>query len=138
VPDTRACRLEWSGEGLRFNGKVDKPDAPSFTIDGNGKVAPGPMSALLLSCASCSAVDVVEMLAKMRVDLRSLVVEVTGVRRDEMPRRYIAINYRFRLSGHGLEQHHAERAVSLSIEKYCSAIASLASDIKLTHEIVIE
>jgi putative redox protein len=138
MPDTRTCVLEWSGEGLRFSGKVDKPGAPSMTIDGDGKAAPGPMSALLLSCAACSAVDVVEMLGKMRIKLRTLLVDATGVRRDEGPRRYVAINYRYRLSGEGLERHHAERAVTLSLTKYCSAVASLAPDIKLTHEIVIE
>jgi putative redox protein len=138
MPDTRTCLLTWSGEGHRFSGKVDKPGAPSMTVDGDGKAGPGPMSALLLACAGCSAVDVVDLLDKMRVKLKSLVVEATGVRRDEAPRRYTAINYRFRLSGEGLEQHHAERAVTLSITKYCSAIASLAPDIKLTHEIVIE
>lgn len=138
MPDTRTVKLDWSGEGLRFTGGVEKPGAPTFIIDGNGKAAPGPMSALLLACASCSAVDVVEMLAKMRITLRTLSVEATGVRRDEMPKRYVSIHYRYKVSGEGLEMHHVERAVSLSIEKYCSAIASLAPDIKLTHEIVIE
>jgi len=138
MPDTRTVRLDWSREGLRFTGGVEKPGAPTFIIDGDGKAAPGPMSALLLACASCSAVDVVEILAKMRIKLRSLSVEATGVRRDEMPRRYVSIHYRYHLSGEGLEKHHAERAVSLSIEKYCSAIASLAPDMALTHDIVIE
>ena len=138
MPDPRTVRLDWSGEGLRFSGGVNQPDAPKLTIDGDGKAAPGPMSALLLACASCSGVDVVEMMAKMRVTLGSLAIEVTGVRRDEMPRRYVSVHYRYIVSGEGIERHHAERAVSLSLEKYCSAIASLASDIKLTHEIVIE
>ncbi|MBI4503036.1 MAG: OsmC family protein [Gemmatimonadetes bacterium] len=138
MPDTRTVRLDWRGEGLRFSGGVDQPDAPKLIIDGDGKAAPGPMSVLLLACASCSGVDVVEMLAKMRVKLRSLIIEATGVRRDEMPRRYVSIHYRYIVAGEGLERHHAERAVSLSLEKYCSAIASLAPDIALTHDVVIE
>jgi putative redox protein len=125
------------GEGLKFTGGVDEPGKPTTIIDGDGKVAPGPMTNLLLSCASCSSVDVVEILGKMRVTLKKLVVEVTGVRRDEMPRRYVSVHFRFRVAGDGLEQHHAERAVSLSMEKYCSAIASLAPDIALTHEVVL-
>lgn len=136
-PAPRTIRLEWTGEGHKFTGGVDEPGAPTTMIDGDGKAAPSPLSTLLLACASCSSVDVVDILAKMRVTLKQLVVEVVGVRREEMPRRYVSIHFRYRLAGDGLERHNAERAVSLSIEKYCSAIASLAPDIELTHEVVL-
>ena len=137
MPDTRVVRLDWEGEGLRFTGGVDQPGKPTLLIDGNGKDAPGPMVTLLLACASCSCADVVEILGKMRVTLTKLSVQVTGVRRDEMPKRYISIHFRYQIAGEGLERHHAERAVSLSMEKYCSAIASLAPDMKITHDIEI-
>jgi len=137
MPDTRVARLDWTGEELRFTGGLDQPGKPTLMIDANGKLAPGPMVTLLLACASCSCADVVEILGKMRVTLKKLSVQVTGVRRDEMPKRYIAIHFAYQVAGDGLEAHHAERAVSLSMEKYCSAIASLAPDIKLTHEIAI-
>jgi putative redox protein len=137
MPDTRVARLDWSGEGRKFTGGVDEPGKPRMLIDANGKEAPGPMVTLLLACASCSCTDVIDILAKMRVTLRKLSVQVTGTRRDEEPRRYIAIDFRYQIAGDGLERHHAERAVTLSMEKYCSAIASLAPDIKLTHDIEI-
>jgi len=137
VPDTRVVRLDWQGEGLRFTGGVDQPGKPTLLIDANGKDAPGPMVTLLLACASCSCADVVEILGKMRVTLQKLSVQVTGVRRDEMPKRYISIHFRYQIAGEGLERHHAERAVTLSMEKYCSAIASLAPDITITHDIEI-
>ncbi len=137
MPDQRIVRLDWVGEGSRFRGGVDEPGKPTLEIDANGKTAPGPMVTLLLACASCSCADVVDILAKMRVTLKKLSVQVVGVRRDEQPRRYIDINFRYQVAGEGLERHHAERAVSLSMEKYCSAIASLAPDIKIGHEIEI-
>ena len=120
-----------------FTGAVAEPGAPTTIIDGDGKASPGPLSTFLLGCAACSSVDVVDILAKMRVTLKSLAVEVVGVRREETPRRYVSIHFRYLLSGEGLERHNAERAVSLSIEKYCSAMASLAPDIALTHEVVL-
>jgi len=133
----RTIRLEWTGDGHKFSGGLDQPGAPTTMIDGDGQAGPSPLTTLLLACASCSGVDIVDILGKMRVTLKQLVVEVTGVRRGEMPRRYVSIHFRYRLAGDGLEQHHAERAVSLSMEKYCSAIASLAPDIALTHEVVL-
>ena len=137
MPDTRVARLNWTGEELRFTGGLDQPGKPTLLIDANGKQSPGPMVTLLLACAGCSSADVVEILQKMRITLTKLSVQVTGVRRDEMPKRYISMHFRYEIAGEGLERHHAERAVTLSMEKYCSAIASLAPDITLTHEIEI-
>ena len=137
MPDTRNVRVEWAGEGLRFSGGVAEPGRPTLTIDGDGNAAPGPMTVLLMCAACCSGVDVVEMLAKMRVQLTRFSVDVTGVRRDESPRRYVSIHLRYIVAGEGLARHHAERAVGLSVEKYCSVIASLSPDIALTHEVVL-
>jgi putative redox protein len=137
VPDSRQVRLDWSGEGLVFSGGLAESGRPTLTIDGGGKAAPGPMVTLLLACAACSGVDVVEILGKMRVELSRLTIEANGVRREELPRRYVSIHVRYLMAGTGLEPHHAERAVSLSLEKYCSAFASLAPDIAVTHEVVI-
>jgi putative redox protein len=138
MPQQRAVRLEWTGERLRFVGAGTTPPTPATAIDGDGETGPSPMITLLLAAAACSAADVVVILEKMRVRLTRLLVEVVGTRRDEEPRRYIAIHYRFRLAGDGLDRHKAERAVSLSLEKYCSVVHSLAPDIRVDHEIVVE
>lgn len=95
------------------------------------------MITLLLAAAGCSGADVVSILKKMRVDLRSLVIDVSGTRREEEPRRYTAIRFRFQMAGDGLDQVKAERAVQLSVEKYCSVVASLAPDTVVEHEVVL-
>ena len=93
--------------------------------------------ALLLAVASCSGADVVTILEKMRVTLRELRIEVSGNRREEHPRRYTAIHLEYRLRGDGLDEAKARRAIELSIEKYCSVIHSLASDIPVTHGLTL-
>ncbi|HET7110696.1 MAG TPA: OsmC family protein, partial [Gemmatimonadales bacterium] len=85
--------------------------------------------------AACAASDTVLILEKMRVELASLRVLAHGVRRDKEPRRFEKIHYIFEISGEGLDMLKAERAVNLSVEKYCSVLASLAPDIEVTHEI---
>jgi len=135
MSQTRAVRLTWSGEGLRFSGGGTEPETPEVAIDGDGVTGPSPMLALLLAAASCSGADVVVMLEKMRVGLRSLTVDVEGTRRDEEPRRYIAVRFHFHISGAGLDMAKAERAVSLSLEKYCSVVHSMAPDISIDHDI---
>jgi putative redox protein len=104
-------------------------------LDGDNAAAPGPMLHLLLAAASCSAADVVDILAKMREPLSSLEVEAWGDRRDEPPRRYTAIRLHFRVRGASLDEAKVRRAIDLSLEKYCSVIHSLAPDIPVRYEL---
>lgn len=137
MPFERAVRLTWSGTGMRFAGAGTDPASPPVVVDGDGETGPGPMQVLLIAAAGCAGSDVVSILGKMRVTLRRFVLDVTGTRRDEEPRRYLAIRFHFGLHGDGLDRAKAERAVRLSLEKYCSVIHSLAPDIAVSHEIVL-
>ena len=128
----RQAVLDWNG-GLRFRGGA--ADGPTILIDGSGAEAPGPMVVLLLAAASCSGADVVLILEKMRVALRSLRIEVAGVRRETDPKRYLSMHLIYHLSGDGLDEAKARRAIDLSVEKYCSVMHSLAPDLRLTHEL---
>jgi putative redox protein len=132
--ETKRISLTWK-EGLQFTGGA--PGGPTTPIDGDNAAAPGPMLTLLLAAASCSGSDVVSILQKMRVKLRELRIEVAGVRRDEHPRRYVAIHFDYQMAGEGLDETKARRAVDLSLEKYCSVIHSLAPDIRITHAISV-
>jgi putative redox protein len=132
--ETKRVSLRWE-EGLRFVGGA--PDGPVSMVDGDNATAPGPMLTLLLAAASCSGSDVVLILKKMRVQLRDLRIDVTGERREQEPRRYTAIHFDYHLAGEGLDQARAERAVSLSVEKYCSVIHSLASDLAVTYAVTV-
>lgn len=135
MPDERTVRLDWAGEGVRFSGGGVHPETPEVVVDGSGSAGPSPVLALLLACAACSGSDVVVILEKMRVRLSSLSIELTGTRRDEEPRRYVALRFRYRLAGEGLDRAKAHRAVSLSLEKYCSVVHSLAPDIDVGYDI---
>ncbi|MBI2536485.1 MAG: OsmC family protein [Gemmatimonadetes bacterium] len=137
ISHVRAVRLEWLGKGMRFRAVGTEPATPAVEIDGDGNSGPSPMITLLLAAAGCSGSDVVSILQKMRVQLAQVSIEVRGQRREEEPRRYIAVHYRYLISGEGVDQNQAERAVSLSLEKYCSVVHSLAPDIKVTHEVVL-
>lgn len=132
--ETKRISLAWKEE-LRFVG--GEPEGPTTSIDGDNVTAPGPMLTLLLAAASCSGSDVVVILEKMRVRLRELRIDVEGVRRDEEPRRYVAIHFAYHLAGEGLDESKARRAIDLSLQKYCSVIHSLAPDIRITHALTL-
>lgn len=124
--------LRWRGK-LVFEGGA--PDRPAVLVDGDSAAATSPVELLLLAAAACSAADVVVILGKMRVRLSSLEVAVRGTRREQEPRRYTAIHFRFAIAGEGADEAKARRAIDLSLEKYCSVVASLAPDLRLSYDV---
>jgi putative redox protein len=134
VPITTRGVVRWR-EQLVFEG--GGPGRPPFLIDGDSRAGTSPVELLLVAGASCTAADIVGILEKMRVRLESLDIEVAGTRRDEHPRRVTAIHYRFTVRGEGADETKVRRAVDLSLEKYCSVHASLATDIRIDYDVVI-
>ena len=132
--ETKRVTLTWQRK-LVFEG--GEAGGPRTTIDGDNATGPGPMLTLLLAAAACTASDVVVILEKMRVTLRDFRIEASGQRRQEEPRRYTAMHLEYHLEGDGLDEAKAQRAIELSITKYCSVMHSLAPDIRVTHGLTL-
>lgn len=132
--EIKRVMLSWQEE-LHFRG--GEPGKPEILIDGDNTLGPGPMLTLLLAAASCTGSDVVLVLKKMRVELQEFSIDVAGTRREQEPRRYVAIHFAYRLRGAGLDETKARRAIDLSLEKYCSVVHSLAPDIKISYDLAL-
>ena len=99
-----------------------------------------PMELLLMGLAGCSAIDVVLILKKQRQEVRDFRIVVEGERVEESQTKrkpFRAIHLEFRLSGVGLVPSKINRAIQLSMEKYCSATAQLESMATITHSLTI-
>ncbi len=122
--------------GKRFVGVT--PDAQRVMIDGERTAQTGmrPMQLLLNALGSCAAYDIVEMLAKRKLEVRSYRIELTGERPDETPSPYTRILARHVLDVPGLDERLARRFVGLGMTKYCSVAASLKAEID--YEVVLE
>lgn len=127
-------RATWGGEHLFDTGR---PNGPLARFDGSGTMAQSPPDALLSALASCSGVDVVDYLAKRRTPATAMHVDVEADRRDVHPRRFEKIRLRFDITGADVDRSHAERAVRLAFERYCSVSASLAPDIEITAVVIL-
>ncbi len=115
--------------GQRYVGHNDSGD--QILIDADSlAIGVRPMQALLASLGTCTAYDVVEILAKRRTPVQSYRIELEGTRAEEHPRRYTHIKVRYIVSGEGITQKSLEKAVELSHEKYCSVAASLNAEIE--------
>ena len=133
----RVVTMDWLGDGLKFRGRGSEPESPEVIIDGDSEQGPSPMLALLLAAGGCSGSDVVHILTKMRQPPTALSIEVSGLRRDEEPKRFVDLHMLFKVRGEDLDRSKVEHAVSLSIEKYCSVVHSLAPDIAVSYDIEI-
>jgi putative redox protein len=118
--------LKWLSEH-KFD--VGRPGRPTARFDGDGMTGPSPVDGLLASLASCTAVDVVDILAKRRTPVELLEIDVVAKRVDTIPRRLEHVMLTYRIGGAGIERVHAERAVELAVTKYCSVRSSLRPDV---------
>lgn len=134
VPAPYAIDVVWEGE-LRFRGGPE--GGPSHLVDGKREAAPSPVDSVVVALASCSAIDVVEILNKRRTPPSAVRVRVEFSRAPEPPRRLTDAKLVFTVAADSARQH-VERAIQLSFEKYCSVVHSLAPDTRLSWELEIE
>ena len=110
----------------------------SITIDGPQKLGGTgrglrPMQTFLVALAGCSAMDVVMILTQQKQPLEDLAIDVHGERADAVPAVYEHIHLAFFATGE-VAPNKLERAVRLSVEKYCSVAKMLVPEVKVTWE----
>jgi putative redox protein len=97
-----------------------------------------PMELVLAAVASCSGIDAINILKKSRVEFTGMDIAVEGARKDGIPSPFTDIKVIFRVHGPNVDRAKAEKAVSLSLEKYCSVSASLDPNIKVNAVTVLD
>ena len=114
---------------------IDMDGSPGI---GGEELGMRPMEVLLSSLAGCSSMDVLTMLKKMREEVKDYQVEITGERdEDQVPSIFKEIHVHFILKG-DLNTKNVEKAVSLSMEKYCSVSKMLEKSAEITHSFEIK
>jgi putative redox protein len=131
---TITVRATWAGEH-RFD--TGRPDGPTARFDGSSKTGQNPVDALVSALATCTGIDVVDILGKRRTPPERLVVDAFAERRAEHPRRVERVRLTFTMEGAGIEPEHTERAVALALAKYCSVAATLAPAVVVETIVVV-
>ncbi|HXW17903.1 MAG TPA: OsmC family protein [Candidatus Acidoferrales bacterium] len=105
---------------------ANMPSGHAIPIDADRarNSAPGPMELLLAALGSCTATDVVTILAKKRQKLERLEVVVTGEKAAEPPAVWTRLEVVYRLFG-ALDEQAVRHTIELSETKYCSVAAML-------------
>jgi putative redox protein len=140
VPAIRTATVTLRG-GLAFEAQTGSGHSVSLDASADHGGADGgasPMELLLVSLGGCTAMDVISMLKKMRLQVTAYRVEVRGTRRDEHPQIYTQIDVEHVVAGHDLDPGSIARAVELSSTKYCPVSAMLAAAADVRHSYRIE
>ena len=136
--DKHSIRTEWKG-GLAFeadvNGHKVRMDAP--VESGGENTGPSPKKLQLVALSGCTGMDIVSILAKMRVEIESCTIEVQGDVADEHPKHYTSMHVIYEFKGKNLPLDKLEKALKMSEETYCGVGALYRKAIEVTSEIRI-
>jgi putative redox protein len=132
---TTTTTLNWLS-GKRFVG-IDSTNHSVVLSSKDEGVGVKPSDMLLIALAACTAVDVVEILAKKRMPLSSLEIITNGEQDADPPWTFRKIHLKYRLSGESLTEKAVEQAIQLSEEKYCSVAATVRGVAQITREFEI-
>ena len=127
--------VKWIG-GKQFVGIDSTKHSVVLSTPGEG-IGIKPSELLLLAVASCSAVDVVEILDKKRMPLSYLEITTSGEQDQDPPWTFRKIHLHFKLSGANLTDKAVEQAIHLSEEKYCSVAATVRATAAITTDFEI-
>jgi len=99
---------------------------------------PRPKPLMLASLGGCTAMDVISILKKMRVDVNEFNVRVEGELTEEHPKHFIKIHVVYEFIGKDLPLDKLKKAVELSEERYCGVSAVYKKTMVMTSEIVVK
>jgi len=96
---------------------------------------PRPKPLMLASLGGCTAMDVISILKKMRVDVKDLNVIVEGELTDKHPKHFYKMHVIYEVTGKDLPMDKVKKAVTLSEDRYCGVSAVYKQVVEITSEI---
>ncbi|MGI1822495.1 OsmC family protein [Exiguobacterium sp. TRN 1102] len=124
-------------KGMAF--ETHTPSGHTVILDaaddvGGLDTGPRPTEMLLHATASCTGIDIVSILHKMRQPIEEFEMKIDGVRATDHPKRFTAIHILYILKGE-LSEKQVRRAIELSVERYCSVSHSLNATLTYSYQL---
>lgn len=108
---------------------VDIDGSPDI---GGQNLGARPMQLVLMALGGCTSMDILSMMQKMREDIKSYKVKIDAERASEHPMVFTKIHVHFVFEG-DLKKTNIEKAIQLSMDKYCSVTHMLNKTATITH-----
>lgn len=114
----------WKGK-MHF--ESTNPSGETFLINAaaeNGGEGAGlrPKAMMLSALAGCSGLDVASLIEKMKLEVDDFKIETIANLTEEHPKVYDAVTVEYHFYGTNLNEAKLQRAVDLSVEKYCGVM----------------
>ncbi len=125
-------------EALAFDATADSGHTVRIdtSVEGGGLGSGmNPKKMLLASLSGCSAMDVVDILTKMKVAFTKLEIEAEAEQTEEHPKVFKYINMVYRVDALPEDMDKVKRAAALSHDKYCGVSAMLAKHCTINYSI---
>jgi putative redox protein len=127
--------------GVTFAAKADSKhwvmmDGPSEF--GGSDAGTRPKELVLMALGGCTGSDVASILAKKRVPVEEFEIHLSADVATEHPQVYTAIHTTYVIYGENINPADVERAIELSVTKYCAVSAMLRASVNLTHSFEIK
>lgn len=129
--DLYKATVRYAGDDL-FIGIPPSGHAQLMDANGERRSTSTPLENLLVAVAGCTAFDVQSILAKKRQNVTDYQVEITGHRREEYPRAFIAFDVKHIVKGRNISEKAVADAIRLSDETYCSVAATVRPTANIT------
>jgi putative redox protein len=129
----------WKGK-MSFTGSASSGfSLPLDTSAESGGEGQGfrPMELLLVGLAGCTSMDVISILQKKQQQVTGFEVKTSAERATDHPHIFTHIVVEYIVTGSAISPAAVERAVELSVTKYCSAYAMLSKAAAIEHKITI-
>lgn len=127
------AQVKWIDD-LQFVARAGSGPAVVMDSSDSGGGA-GPMELMLMGTAGCTAMDVISILKKKRLNVTGFKINISGDRAEEYPRRFTDITIEYVVYGADINPEGVRQAIDLSEKKYCGAMASLNARISHTFRI---
>ena len=136
---TNKIEVSWKGnmlfESVAPEGSVMIDAAEE--IGGQGKGL-RPKAMMLSSLAGCSGMDIASLLKKMRAEVEDFKIEVEADLTEEHPKFYDKVHVVYRFFGSNFKKDKIEKAVNLSVDRYCGVMEMFRKFADVTTEIIYE
>ncbi len=131
--------VNWNGR-MTFTGTADSGFAVKLgTVPDVGGDNDGfrPLELMLVSLAGCTGMDVISILKKKQQDVTGFEVRVHASQQSEHPHIFTHILVEYLVTGRNVAPAAVERAIELSVSKYCPAQAMLSKAVQIEHKYII-
>lgn len=129
------AKVIWKGR-MTFTGTADTGfnvalgSSPDVGGDNDGF---RPLELMAVSLAGCTAMDVISILKKKGQDVTAFEVHTHADQAGEHPHVFTHVQVEYILTGHGINPAAVERAIELSVTRYCPAQAMLSKAVQIDH-----